>query len=342
VNFAAGGLNGDVEAVSLSNGVAIFNTEIGNGATAEVGASFSSVPNTAAQYTFTSGSGLLKLDDPWSFNGTVHGAITGDIVQLVGVKSAQILQFASRTDPTFRIEDPSTGKIATIQFAPTEDFTNASFGVGDLTKNGDFSIEVFRSAVCFMPGTRIRIPEGYAAVEMLRRGDLVLTADGHTKPVNWIGRQTVSTTFGDPLRILPIRIRANALEDNVPSRDLLVSPDHAIHIGGILVQAGALVNGTSIVRETNVPQTFTYYHIEVDQHALILAEETPAETFVDNVERLAFDNWSEYEALYPEGKSIEELALPRAKAHRQVPPALRKCLAERAPRLCEDIQQDVA
>src|ERR1700716_3436145 len=96
--------------------------------------------------------------------------------------------------------------------------------------------------------------------------------------LGWLGRQTVSLGFADPLRVLPIRIKAGALGDNIPSRDLLLSPDHAVLIDDVLIQAGALVNGVSIIRETNVPQTFTYYHIELDGHELILAEGAPAET----------------------------------------------------------------
>ena len=52
---------------------------------------------------------------------------------------------------------------------------------------------------------------------------------------------------------------------------------------------------TFFVRETNVPKVFTYYHVEIDDHSLIMAENTPAETFVDN-DRLNFDNWAEHEA----------------------------------------------
>jgi hypothetical protein len=152
---------------------------------------------------------------------------------------------------------------------------------------------------CFFAGTMIRAPHGEVAVETLRRGDLVCTQDGRIVPVDWLGVQTVSTIFTDKLRVLPIRIKAGALGENVPARDLLVSPDHAILVEGALIQAGALINGSSIVRESNVPTTFTYYHVEVDDHSLILAENTPAETFVDNVDRLGFDNWAEHQVHYP-------------------------------------------
>ena len=136
--------------------------------------------------------------------------------------------------------------------------------------------------------------------------------------------------FADPVRVLPIRIKAGALDENIPARDLLVSPDHALLVEGAVFQAGALVNGTSIPRATNVPQTFTYFHVEVDDHSLILAENTPAETFVDNIDRMGFDNWNEYQELYPEGKQITELPYPRAKAHRQVSVRTRIMLAARA------------
>jgi hypothetical protein len=189
---------------------------------------------------------------------------------------------------------------------------------------------VDRIAICFMAGAMIRTPDGEAAVETLRRGDLVMTADGAAKPVAWLGRQTISALFADPARNWPVRVRAGALGDNVPSRDLLLSPDHALLVGGVLFHAGALVNGTSILRETQAPPTWVYYHVELEDHSLILAENTPAETFVDNVERRNFDNWAEHEALYPDGKPMAELPYPRAKGGRQVPARIRALLAERA------------
>ena len=196
-----------------------------------------------------------------------------------------------------------------------------------------FAIALNCAPVCFMPGTLIRTPDGQVEIEKIARGDFVMTADGRRAQVGWVGRQTVCMHFADPLRARPIRIKANALGENVPSRDLLVSPDHAILVENILVQAGALVNGHSIVRETDVPLIFTYYNVELDDHSLIVAENTLAETFVDNVDRLAFDNWSEHEALYPDGKAVREMDYPRAKSQRQVPRSLRERLDERGARL---------
>ena len=186
------------------------------------------------------------------------------------------------------------------------------------------------TAICFMPGTLVATPAGEAAVETLRRGDLVLTPDGTEAPVVWMGRQTVSRRFADPLRVLPVRIEAGALGEGLPRRDLLVSPDHALFLDGVLVHAGALVNDSTIRRETNVPEIWTYWHVELADHALVLAEGVAAESFVDNAERKAFDNWAEHQALYPDGQQLSEMPLPRAKSHRQVPHSLRQRIAGRA------------
>ncbi|MDR6953624.1 hypothetical protein J2X65_002987 [Ancylobacter sp. 3268] len=186
--------------------------------------------------------------------------------------------------------------------------------------------------VCFLAGTMIAAPDGEVAIETLRVGDLVLTAGGDARPVRWLARQTVSTVFADPLRVLPIRIAARALGDNLPVRDLFVSADHALEIDGLLVQAGALVNGTTIVRHAEMPQTFVYYHVELDDHSLILAEGVPAETFVDNVSRRRFDNYAEFEGLYStERQGTGEIDLPRVKSARQLPASIRAGIAAQAP-----------
>jgi hypothetical protein len=210
-------------------------------------------------------------------------------------------------------------------FGPTAEISSFPSAYSDLTINSS------TFTVCFLAGTRIATPAGAMPVESLAIGDPVLTADGRAAPVRWVGVQTVVTLFADPLRSFPIHIAAGALGEGLPVRDLRVSPDHALFLDGVLVQAGALVNGTTIVRETTTPERFTYFHVELDDHSLILAEGVPAETFVDTVTRRRFDNFADYAARYGDtGATIAELPAPRIKSARQLPAALRERLAARA------------
>ncbi len=211
--------------------------------------------------------------------------------------------------------------------------TNGTFSL-DNTVPGGYNVDpvtvVSTDAPCFCAGTMVTTPDGDVAVETLSAGDVVLTAAGDVKFVLWIGRRAVATRFADPISAMPVRIRAGALADHMPVRDSLLSPCHAVLVDGVLVQAGALINGTSIVRETTMPETFTYYHVELADHALILADGMPAETFIDNIDRMAFDNWAEHEALVGTDAEIVAMDYPRAKSARQVPAAIRARLAERA------------
>ena len=91
-----------------------------------------------------------------------------------------------------------------IQSDPGADLTGHDYSiravVADAAGNSGQAEHDFTSTVCFMPGTMIRTPDGEVAVETLKRGDLVLTADNRAEPVAWIGRQTVSRLFSDPAR----------------------------------------------------------------------------------------------------------------------------------------------
>jgi len=187
--------------------------------------------------------------------------------------------------------------------------------------------------LCFASGTMIATPDGKRAVETLSAGDLVLTVDGAAKSVRWLGQSTRSRAFADPIRVFPIRIKAAALGENLPVRDLLVSPGHAVLIDDVLVQAGALVNGTSVVRETAMPETFTFYHVELDSHDLLIAEGVATESFLMGIEDMGFDNL----ATRPAGAGASaEMAYPRVKAARQVPASVRDLIADRAAAIAPD------
>lgn len=178
---------------------------------------------------------------------------------------------------------------------------------------------------CFLADTRIATPDGERAVEELAPGDLILTADGRTVPVWFLGRQRVLTAFGPAERLMPVRIRAGALGDGLPRRDLLLTADHALLIDGMLVNAGTLVNGESVdwVPLREFDGSYTVYHVETEDHDVLLAEGAPAETFIDYLQRAAFDNHQDYLDLYGEERTIPEMNLLRISAGRLVPASLR-------------------
>ncbi|MBR0656896.1 Hint domain-containing protein [Plastoroseomonas arctica] len=146
------------------------------------------------------------------------------------------------------------------------------------------------SIVCFAAGTRIATMRGQVAIERLRVGDIIRLADGGVQPALWIGQVEIAITrHPHPGTVRPVLIRAGAFSDGVPLRDLRVSPDHGMLFGDVLVPAAMLVNGATILQEP-FWETITYWHVEVPEHAILLAEGAPAESYLDDGGRAAFDH----------------------------------------------------
>jgi autotransporter passenger strand-loop-strand repeat protein len=163
-----------------------------------------------------------------------------------------------------------------------------TLGIGTTAGTIDIGI------ACYCTGTAIPTASGEVAVEAVAVGDLVMTADGRTEPVVWVGRRSYAGRFlaGQP-HLLPIRFRAGSLGGGLPRRDLLVSPCHAMLLDGVLVQAGSLTNGASITQERSAARV-DYVHIELARHDVILAEGAPSETYLDEGNRMMFANASTY------------------------------------------------
>ena len=129
--------------------------------------------------------------------------------------------------------------------------------------------------------------------------------------------------------ILPVCIKAGALEDNVPKRDLWISPNHAMFLDGVLIEAKDLINGVSVLRAENVERV-EYFHIELDSHDVIIAEGALAESFIDDDSRLLFHNAHEYRVLYPDAaKEVAQYCAPRLQEGYEVE-AVRRRIALRA------------
>jgi len=146
------------------------------------------------------------------------------------------------------------------------------------------------AAPCFARGTRILTERGEIPVEALREGDLVptLTAPAALR-VLWIGHRTVDPArHPRPWDVMPVRVRAGAFGPGLPRRDLILSPDHAVFVAGALIPIRYLLNGATIVQEAAA--AVTYFHVELERHAVLQAEGLPAESFLDTGNRGAFAN----------------------------------------------------
>jgi uncharacterized repeat protein (TIGR03803 family) len=193
---------------------------------------------------------------------------------------------------------------------------------------------------CFRRGTLIEIARGLQRkVEDLKIGDKLRTASGALRPIKWIGRRSYAGRFIlGRKNILPVCFKAGSLGDNVPERDLWISPQHAMYFatakhagafGGVLIEAKDLINGTSIVQPEHT-DSVEYFHIELDSHDVIVAEGALSETFIDDDSRGIFHNAHEFDTLYAEeSPAPAHYCAPRLSEGYEVE-AVRQRLAQRA------------
>jgi len=270
------------------------------------------VSTSAATVSFANTGGVLRLSHYTSgslnFGGTIGGLIvnTGsnnnaaNALDIFGTKITSA-KLSGVNNATLILED-TTGTIASI--ALSGNYTGA---YANWTTLGGSESAVFLSdTVCFAAGTRIRTDRGEVAVEALTPGDQVITQEGEAlvaQPVKWIGTRKVDLKkHPRPASLAPVRIGRHAFADNLPSRDLVVSPPHALFIDGRLIPARLLVNGATIVQDRAI-ETITYYHVELDRHAILFAEGLPTESYLDTGNRGFFANSGGAVMLHPDLES---------------------------------------
>jgi len=142
---------------------------------------------------------------------------------------------------------------------------------------------------CFTPGTMIATPRGEVLVENLQVGDRVLTRDNGIKTINWVGSKRLDYIALKKIpELRPISIKAGALGNNVPDRDMLVSPMHRMlvvsHIAQLhFNQSEVLVPAKYLlaVEGVEVAQTayVTYVHFMCETHEIVLADGLWSESF---------------------------------------------------------------
>ena len=246
--------------------------------------------SASGSLTFASGfSSRLQLDaaqtgaNGTTFAQTIAGYANGDIIELKALTAAGAV-----VAPTVS-NGNTTIKVTGGNGSGTETFTFAN-NVGTFSTQSDANggLDLVEAPVCFVSGTRIRIasPQGGTrdvAIEQLAVGDLAVTASGEHCPIRWLGHRAVNCRHHPrPHEALPVRIAAHAFGHDRPTRDLWVSPGHAICVdllGEVLIPAAALINGTTVTQEN--ADRVTYWHVELDRHEVVLAENLPCESYLE-------------------------------------------------------------
>lgn len=277
------------------------------------------------------GSGALTTDDSFSGGNAGSPNITG------GVYTGLYIPI-SFEGTTYNLGVFTTNH-STFNYCIPYDTALLPFNLFPLfptSGNGSTSVHapnLSNAANCFLTGTRIATPGGPRAIETLKPDEHVLTADGRAIPVVWVWRQAVVPLFGLSSALTPILITAHALGPGRPARDLVVTADHALALEGVLINAGALVNGMTIrpLPAEQMPQRLVYWHLETQSHEILLAEDCPTESYIPYASRSVFDNHDAYLARYGRDRAIAEMPLPRISAARMVPSILRHRLSHLAP-----------
>ena len=152
---------------------------------------------------------------------------------------------------------------------------------------------------CFAEGTRIATECGDVAVEHLQVGDAIRTCDQGAAAVVWLGHRTVDCVrHPRPHDVMPVRIVPHAFAPNQPARELLLSPDHAVFVGGSLIPVRYLINGASVAQV--YIDKITYWHVELPRHGLLYAENLCCESYLDTGNRAAFANDGPIVEVFPE------------------------------------------
>jgi autotransporter passenger strand-loop-strand repeat protein len=249
--------------------------------------------------TFAGAAGTLQINDITMPANTISGFLPGDTFYLSGIPfdsggSADLL-----TGNVLQITEG--GQEYDLQLDPSQDFSGKFFHLNPVSSGGTLVTE--DNTPCYCAGTRILTDRGEADVETLAIGDNVITASGAVRPIRWIGKRSYAGRFARGSHVLPICIKAGTLDVDQPQRDLWISPQHAMLLEGVLIEAIDLINGVSIVQSDRVERV-DYFHIELDSHDIIIAEGAWSESFVDDDSRAIFQNAPEFAALYPNTPAV--------------------------------------
>ncbi|MHC0052917.1 Hint domain-containing protein [Actibacterium sp. D379-3] len=186
---------------------------------------------------------------------------------------------------------------------------------------GTMSFENIEEVIpCFTPGTRIATPKGERLVQDLKPGDKVITRDNGIQEIRWIGQKALTgRDLAAARHLKPVLIRAGALGNGLPERDMMVSPNHRMLVANdrtalyfeeheVLVAAKHLVNNRGVHAVDTV--STTYIHFMFDRHEVVLSDGAWTESFQPGdytLKGMGNAQRTEIFELFPDLKTVEGL-----------------------------------
>ncbi|MCC6103789.1 Hint domain-containing protein [Acetobacter sp.] len=211
---------------------------------------------------------------PASYNPTTNTTTIGDGISILGVIGA------GRTITL-------SGDPFDLRNTGTYNWLSGTYGKSFTQSDGNGGV-----ITCFLSDSMIRTPEGDVAVQDIQVGDSVVAyVDGQqqVRKVVWAGKTRVAVKAGlpDDEAGYPVRILKDALAEGVPYKDMLVTPEHCLFFNGLFTPVRMLVNGASIFYDHSIT-SYDYYHIETEQHSVIVADGVMTESYLDTGNRGSF------------------------------------------------------
>lgn len=183
----------------------------------------------------------------------------------------------------------------------------------------------FPGVPCFAAGTCLLTLSGEVAVEFLKIGDYLQTADDGAQPIIWIGStKIVFNAYNEKQK--PILIAAHALGTDTPHRDLVVSPQHKILLEnndhqGILAPVKGLTAQRGI-RIMKGRKEVEYFHVLLPKHSILISNGLATESFYPGETGMKMLNRTQRDAI--------EVAVPSLRKDLSVyGPQVRICLTRR-------------
>ncbi|NVN36979.1 Hint domain-containing protein [Komagataeibacter swingsii] len=273
-----------------NGGTLMINQVQGADAIAALGGSTVNFGTGGGTLVITPGSNVSILEFP-SITGFDQSGATIEIPNATAIasvsQSGDSTNIVTTTGQTIQVQGDFYDYATQHNLFQSTSDGNLYISTTPVNSTGDTGV-----LVCFLPGSMISTPSGAVAVEDIRENDEVMALVNDRmipRRVTWAGKAQATVRMGlpDDEAGYPVRILHNAIADGVPCKDMLITAEHCLFLDGRFIPARMLVNGRSIFHDRSIT-SYDYYHIETEEHSVIMADGMLTESYLDTGNRRAF------------------------------------------------------